>query len=157
ANDWSPDGRFLLYTETNTDTQYDLYILAIGDAHQPIPLLHSRAQESQGRFSPDGKWISYTSDESGRREIYVQSFPFNGTRFQVSIKGGDFAVWRRDGRELFYRSLDGTLMAVPVRPTGALLEFGMPKALFSISGAYEVSLDGQRFLTLSRNAGSQPS
>src|SRR5205823_2331490 len=108
------------------------------------------------QFAPDGKWVAYTSVESGQEEIYVQSFPKGDIRVQVSNGGGAFARWRRDGKELFYRALDGKLMVASVRSAGSGLELGTPAALSRItvpqSGArfyaYDVSADGQRILTL---------
>lgn len=115
-------------------------------------------QESGGRFSPDGKWISFTSNQSGRQEIYVQSFPATATRQQVSLNGGSDSVWRRDGKELFCRSPDGNLMAVPVQSVAGGLQFGTPKALFPIAGRdYDVSTDGRRFLVLTPVRGPETS
>jgi Tol biopolymer transport system component/DNA-binding winged helix-turn-helix (wHTH) protein len=152
GEDWSPDGKYVLYTETSSDAQFDLWILPLVGERKPAPLLPGQGQESQGRFSPDGRWISYTSDESGRQEVYVQSFPLSETKMQVSTDGGSYSVWRRDGKELFYCSPAGNLIAVPVRPFVGKLEFGPAKVLFPIPRtldrpAYDVAADGQRFLT----------
>ncbi len=120
-------------------------------AYSPAPAI-----ETQGVLSPDGHWLAYTSDLSGRFEIYVQSFPEPGVRVQVSPGGGHSARWRRDGKELFYLTPNGTLTAVPVR-AGQPPEFGAPVALFQFNSAsqgsvprllpeYDVSSDGQRFI-----------
>ena len=114
------------------------------------PLLNSRAIEIEGTFSPDGKWIAYTSDESGRFEVYVQPFPLTGAKWQISRDGGWKPRWRRDGREIFWVEEDGTLMAAPVAP-GPTIRPGAPVALFETrmvgSGErYAVAADGQRFL-----------
>ena len=111
--------------------------------------------ETQGALSPDGHWLAYTSDSSGRFEIHVQSFPAPGPRIQVSPNGGSSARWRRDGQELFYLAPDGTLMAVPVRASGAI-EFGAPTGLFQFFSSergvpanqppYDVTADGQHFI-----------
>ena len=109
--------------------------------------------ENGGAFSPDGRWVAYTSDESGRDEIYVQAFPLSGAKFQISTGGGAEPAWRNDGTELFYRSADRNLMAVSVK-SGATFEAGVAKSLFPVAVAaggfgrqsYAVTNDGQRFL-----------
>jgi Tol biopolymer transport system component len=162
--DWSPDGRYLLYQEQSPDTLGDLWLLPASGDRKPIPYLKTPFQEANAQFSPDGKWVVYTSNESGRDEVYVQSFPAGGAKFPVSTNGGDLARWRPDQKELFYRALDGKLMAVPVRPAGQALEFGAPVALMSIrppSGAtssypYDIARDG-RILALAPVAGEAPS
>jgi Tol biopolymer transport system component/tRNA A-37 threonylcarbamoyl transferase component Bud32 len=163
-NDWSPDGRFLLFTEVSGVTQYDLWLLPLEGDRKPIPYLQTPFQEMQGRFSPDGKWIAYTSDESGRPEVYVQSFPASGAKLHASSNGGTFPLWRRDGKELFYRALDGMLTAVPVRPARNTLELGKPGALFHVTEAqadvfypYDVAPDGQRFLVMVAEANAATS
>ena len=123
---------------------------------KPWPWLNTPFAESAGRFAPDGKWIAYQSNESGRNEIYVQSFvpgaPASGGKWQLSTNGGAFPTWRRDGRELFFVSPDDTVMAVDVT-LGAAVNAGTPRALFSLrdrradlSGSLTVTGDGQRFL-----------
>ncbi len=128
---------------------------------KPIPFANSIYQEREGKFSPDGQWVAYQSDESGRFEVYVQAFPGPGAKSLVSTDGGAQPRWRADGRELFYIGLDGKLMATPVTPAegGQRLEAGTPVALFAthIAGGpilatgpfrhqYAVAPDGQRFL-----------
>ncbi len=154
-NDWSPDGRYLVYTQLGPEGQSELWLLPLSGDHKPVPFLKSGFNEFQGQVSPDSKWIAYTSDESGRIEIYVQSFPVAGARWLVSNGGGNFARWRRDGKELFYRALGGKLMTALVRNAARGLEFGTPAALFRISEpqgqfsyAYDVAPDGQRILAL---------
>ena len=106
-------------------------------------------------FSPDGRWIAYTSDEAGQANVYVQSFPGPGGKYQVSKDGGLQPVWRADGKELFYLGVDGTLMAVPIDATGQF-DAGVPQALFPTdaltiaSQAYAVTKDGKRFLVGAR-------
>ena len=124
--------------------------------------------ERQGQFSPDGKWIAYQSNESGRFEIYVQPFPGPEGKSLISTNGGGQVRWRRDGKELFYIALDGRLMAVPVQPasSGQAVDSGTPVPLFAtpVGGApqvrqqYIVSSDGQRFLmkTVTEEAGPSP-
>ena len=106
-------------------------------------------------FSPDVRWLAYTSDESGSSEVYVRAFPDGGARRQVSVRGGAQPRWRRDGKELFYLGLDGRLMSVAVDATRATIETGPPRTMFDtgIRGGfldrrnqYLVTKDGQRFL-----------
>ena len=156
---WSPDGRFVIYTEVDPASRGNLWVLPrTGDA-KPVPLLATPAAESGARFSPDGHFLAYTSDESRREEVFVQPFPATGPKWQVSAAGGFQAAWRGDGRELFYVAPDGRLMAVPVAPSSSGLAFGVPRALFRIpirhalglsDRDYAVSRDGQRFLVLER-------
>ncbi len=153
--DFSPDGRFLLYDESNPKTKYDLMLLpdpgGTPGGKKPIPFLQTEFNELNGAFSPDGKWIAYESDESGKYEIYVQPFPSTGTKRRVSTNGGRLAKWRGDGKELFFLR-DSTLMAVEVKG-GASFEAGVPQPLFEtpltpamINKRYAVTRDGQRFL-----------
>jgi len=163
--DMSPDGRFLLYRTLDSKTSFDIWALPV--TGKPFPVAQSRFAEREAAFSPDGRWVAYQSDESGRFEIYVQEFPAATNRMQLSSNGGTQARWRHDGTELFYVALDGRLMAVPIvrGPKGAL-ESRTPVPLFltRIGGAvtgpqkqqYDVSLDGQRFLmnTLNQESSS---
>jgi WD40-like Beta Propeller Repeat len=126
---------------------------------EPSPYLRSSSNQFNAQFSPDGKWIAYTSDESGRQQVYVQSFPASTeAKWQVSIGGGDFARWRRDGKELFYRALDGKLMVASVGSAGQGLQFGTPVVLFPIFESagqhtypYDVAPDGKRILTFAKD------
>jgi Tol biopolymer transport system component len=153
--DWSRDGRFILYENTDPKTSSDLWILPLTGDRKPQLFLQTPFNEQQGRFSPDGKWIAYLSDESGRSEIYVQSFPPTGAKWQISTNGGFIPRWRRDGKELFYIAPDRKLMSVDVKAGPAGFEVNSPKVLFDApvdvanannTNRYEVSTDGQRFL-----------
>ena len=115
--------------------------------------METPANEDGGRFSPDGKWIAYTSDQSGRGEVYVQAYPTPGERIQISTNGGARPLWRRDGRELFF--FDGrAIAAAEIRVIAGRIESGAIRSLFpfamleGIASPYDVSLDGQRFLAL---------
>jgi hypothetical protein len=126
--DWSPDGRTLVIGVQDPTTSNDLMLLDLETRHAR-PLMQSRFNDRFGRFSPDGKWIAYSSDESGREEIYVQPFPALDARMQVSTDGGTQPIWSRDGRELFYRSAR-EVMTTAVR-SEAPLAFAPPRALFT--------------------------
>ena len=159
ADDFSPDGRYLLYDQTGADGSKDLWLLPLAGASEadrkPRLYLKSSSSNAGAQFSPDGNWVAYPSNESGQPEIYVQSFPAPGVRVQVSDSGGSVPRWRKDGKELFYRGTDGRLMAATVRITGGGPEFSTPVALFRIEDyyggryyPYDVSADGQRILAL---------
>jgi serine/threonine protein kinase len=183
-SDWSLDGRFVLYRSPGKETGFDVWAVPMsepnaspeGRSHQgmagerkPVPVVQTKFEERDGQFSPDGKWIAYQTNESGRVEIWVQSFPGPGPRLQVSNNGGAQARWRPDGKELFYIALDGQLMSVPIRFTDSqTVEADTPVALFAthVGGAlqgpvpqyYMVSPDGKQFLmnTIVTEAGNSP-
>src|SRR5262245_580055 len=153
--DWSRDGRFILYRVINPRTKYDVWVLPVGPqtvALSPFPILQTDANETAATFSPDGQWIAYNSDESGRYEVYVKRFPGSDGKRMVSTGGGIGPLWRGDGKELFYHAADGKLMAAQVK-VGASFEASMPAPLFEfraggnvITPYYDVTRDGQRFL-----------
>jgi len=103
---WSPDGKWLAFSDNHPKTSWDIWLLSLEGERKAYPFLQTPAREAGGVFSPDGRWIAYDSDESGRREVYVQPFPGPGGKWQVSTEGGNQAVWARNGREIFYRSGD---------------------------------------------------
>jgi eukaryotic-like serine/threonine-protein kinase len=159
---WSPDGRFLLYYLPLAPNQIWLLPLGVGGAdRKPVPFAKSEFNQAAGRFSPDGHWVAYSSNESGRDEIYVRPFdassatgssPAGGTpvtgKWMASKDGGTTPLWRRDGKELFYMSLDGSAMAVDVSTSG-VFQAEIPKALFKVPRGelfWDVSSDGKRFL-----------
>jgi Tol biopolymer transport system component len=153
-SDVSSDGKFLLYMQS-TSNAYDLGTLALTGEAVMTPFRSTRFNEVQGRFSPDGRWIAYASDESGRFEVYVRPFSVANDQTRVSVGGGMQPEWRRDGEELFFISADGRLMAVPLKTTGPGLDAGTPRALFDVEipepdapfpTDYAVTPDGQRFL-----------
>jgi Tol biopolymer transport system component len=150
---WSPDGQLLAFIEINPTTGYDIWVLRLGD-HKAQPFLRTPFNESVPRFSPDGRWLAYISDESGRYEIYVQPYPGPGGKSQISTDGGTEPVWNPNGRELFYRIGD-KMMAVDIA-TQPSFTAGKPRMLFegqyvptpATFPNYDVSPDGQRFLML---------
>ena len=148
--DWSPDGRFIAYEGQDPKTGTDLWVLPLFGDRKPVPFLQTGFNEGQGQFSPDGRWMAYVSDESGRREVYVQTFPASGGKWQISDAGGAYPRWRRDGKELFYVTAGQELMAVAVQ-SDSTFQAGGPHALFEPRFfqpviPYTVSDDGQRFL-----------
>jgi Tol biopolymer transport system component len=164
-DDVSPDGRYLMYEQVESDGSLAslrlLPLLPSGGAEgKSIPYLKAGGIAPElARFSPDGKWVAYVDADAGTNEVYVQSFPAPGARVQVSGSGGTFPRWRKDGKELFYRATDGRLMVAAVHNQGGRLEFGTPSALFRIPEffsprvyPYDVSDDGQRILALMPDA-----
>jgi Tol biopolymer transport system component len=149
VSSWSRDGKFLLFSDTGKSTGVDLWTLDLqAKGAKPVLYLQTPASERNGAFSPDGRWIAYRSDESGQYEVYVQSFPLGGGKFQVSTGGGDFPRWRADGRELYFVSGD-KLVAAKIQ-TSPRFEAGAPQTLFGIplntTRNYDVMPDGNRFL-----------
>jgi serine/threonine protein kinase/dipeptidyl aminopeptidase/acylaminoacyl peptidase len=157
-SDWSRDGRFLLYRLVDLEKGTDLWALPLDGSGQPFPVVKTGFDSLVGQFSPDGRWVAFESNESGRFEIYLQRFPTPATRTIVSTAGGLQPRFRADGRELFYIAPDGRMMAAPLRfsSDNQTVEPGAPVPLFLtrvnstlIGGSgeeYIVSPDGQRFL-----------
>ncbi len=165
ASSWSVDGRFLMYQSTDAGTQSDLWVVPMAGDRTPRVFLKTPFIERFGAFSPDGHWVAYQSDETGRNEIYVRPFVSTtgdastnqpGGQWQVSSAGGIMPTWRPDGKEIYFLSPAGMMMATPIRLTGATLEPGAPVELFNprIFGGgvdaqqgrqYDVAPDG-RFL-----------
>jgi len=150
---WSPDGQFLAFHEGSPKTGRDIWVLRMSD-RKAQPFLVTPFNEGGPTFSPDGRWLAYVSNESGRPEVYVQPFPGPGGKWQISTEGGAESAWNRNGKELFYRS-GNKMMALDVT-TQPGFSPGKPHMLFEgqysasewplIDTAYDVSPDGQRFL-----------
>ncbi len=166
---WSPDGNYVVYDRNGgTRTKVDLWILPMTGEAKPFAYLETVFEEAHAQFSPDGRWVAYASNESGKSEIYVQSFPIGGGKWQVSTAGGDQPQWRADGKEIFYVAPDRSLMAVALANGSTSLEIGRPEVLFQttmpLSGItddrnnYVTAKDGQRFLvnTLADTGNLQP-
>jgi eukaryotic-like serine/threonine-protein kinase len=151
-DDWSRDGRWLAYVVT-TDRGFDIWALDVREK-TARPIVNSPANDVQPRFSPDGRWLAYASDETGEWQVYVQGFGDVAGRWQVSRSGGGQPTWRGDGKELFFLGLDGRLFAVTAAGTQTF-EPGSPQALFQTAvpsmlapfrTGYATAADGQRFL-----------
>lgn len=151
---WTPDGATLAFTEWHPEKNMnDIFLLDLRSRHI-TPFLNSGADEGWPEFSPDGRWLAYSSDESGRPEVYVRPFPGPGGKWLISHEGGMDPLWARNGKQLFYRSVDGQqVWAVDVRAEGEFSP-GKPRLLFKGQGfgtsglarGWDLSPDGRRFL-----------
>jgi hypothetical protein len=159
--DWSSDGRFLLVGRPAAGPG-DYWMASIDGSVEPRLIVGSPANERDGRFSPDGKWLAYSSDETGRAEVYVQSVSGSERRWPVSVAGGDRPVWRRDGREVYFVAPSSdTIMGATIREVGPTLEVGAPRQLFTtpdplIAGypsTYDVAPDGRFLMLTGENRG----
>jgi eukaryotic-like serine/threonine-protein kinase len=162
CSDWSPDGRYVISSVPEQTTGDDLWLFPIDGDKKPFKFLGPPADQIHGNFSPDGRFVAYTSNESGRYQVYVQTFPLSDRKWQVSTDGGYEPRWRADGREIYYLSEDRKLMAVAV---GAGPSFSVPKTLFqtrvpegvtSRRTHYVPSRDGQRFLINTQSSDALP-
>src|ERR1700730_10873382 len=125
---WSSDGRFIAYRIAETNNE--VWVLPLFGDRKPFPLLQAEFNETQPDLSPDERWVAYASTESGRFEVYIQSFPKPGGKWQVSTGGGVNPPWSRDAKEIFWIGADGKMMVVPIK-ANPNLEVGIPKALFA--------------------------
>jgi Tol biopolymer transport system component len=149
-SDWSRDGQRLAYTTSHADTANDVWLLSMTGTRKATPLLTSPFAEFHAQFSPDGRWLTLTTNESGRDDVYVQSFPDATTRRLVSSGGGSHPRWSRDGRTLFYRAPDGWLLSIPIRTAGSSVELGAPASVMRLVDPpgvhpypYDVGADGR--------------
>jgi eukaryotic-like serine/threonine-protein kinase len=145
---WSPDGKYLTYFNRG---EYDLWVLPFEVAEEPIPFLQSPAVLGSPALSPDGKWIAYDSNESGRSEIYVRPFPGPGGKWQISSAGGTRPRWRNDGREIFYFDYEGTIKSAEVSMKESTIEIESDRPLFTTKanirfGTYDITSDGKLFV-----------
>jgi eukaryotic-like serine/threonine-protein kinase len=146
--DWSSDGRFLLFTQTDTNGAGDLWAMPMNANQHPYPLTQTRFDEHDASFSPDGRWITYSSDESGKPEVYVASFSTPQDRFQISSGGGQAPRWNRQGNRIYYMAQDGKVMEVPLK-IGSRVDATSPTLLFQAPprAEYAILPDG-KFVTL---------
>src|SRR5262245_25224924 len=159
--DYAPDGRSMSIAHSSNGSVIDVQVLPLTGERVPQPFT-SNTEFVQGlsKFSPDGHWIAYESDESRRSEVYVQQYPGRKSKVQISTAGGRYPRWSRNGKELFYLTEDGTLMAVEVRDDATTFHAATPRVLFKTNAAltdhygshyeYDVTADGQRFLVNER-------
>jgi serine/threonine protein kinase len=151
AQDVSPDGRSLVYTEGSEQGSFDVWSLPLSGGGKPIAVLQTPFNKGNVRFSPDGRYLAMITTESGQPEVYVTAYPRPEERIRVSTGGAHGLRWSRDGRELLYVSGDRHMMSVPVK-TSPSLELGTPTVLFELSGpawiGFDVSPDGKRFLAI---------
>jgi Tol biopolymer transport system component len=155
---WSADGKLVMFEVRNAN-EWNLFAVSSSGKGEPVPFLTSRFNERQGTFSPDGQWVAYASDESGRYEIYIQSYPGAGSKVQVSAKGGSGPQWRHDGKELYFLQ-EGAITAADIAVEGGQIHLGDPHRVvdgltFSQSSfgpnsnkEFDVARDGRRFFLL---------
>jgi Tol biopolymer transport system component len=150
---WSHDGKYVLFDRVDPQHKLktDVWVLPMFGDHKAFPLISTEFNEQYGEFSPDGRWVAYDSNESGREEVYVVAFPNPAARFQISTGGGSNPMWRGDSKELFYVDPDNKIMAVDIAARSDSLEIGTPHVLWqprltNTSPPYAVAADGKRFL-----------
>jgi Tol biopolymer transport system component len=156
--DWSSDGQFIAFYahSSKPNSKWELWVYSFRD-RKATPFLQTEFNAQTARFSPDVHWIAYVSDESGTEEVYVRPFPGPGGKWQISSGGGSQPRWRRDGKELTYRSQDQKLMAVEIK-SGSTFEAGTPRTLFPLTAAIAVdsASDNKRFLLATKVGEESP-
>jgi serine/threonine protein kinase len=150
-NDWSSDGKFLAFHQAPQGIN-EIWMLSLTGERKATPFLQFKFSSANSTFSPNGKWLAYSSTESGDQKVYVVPFPGLGGKWQVSPGGGSYPRWRRDGKELFYLSADNKIVAAEVKADGANFAIGAVNPLFETRvcrtnfGGFDVAADGQRFI-----------
>jgi len=156
--DWSSDGKYLLVGVGDFASTGQVWMLPLSGEPNPVLLTDKKYVTFTARFSPDGRWLAYASNESGRSEVYVTAFGSGSGKWQISGSGGSQPIWRRDGKELFYWSLDNTVISVPIHLDPSGVQAGSAHALFrprnlagnvGLTSPYDVTNDGQRFVIIS--------
>ena len=153
---FSPDGKLLAYAELGQDTNFDIWILPLTGDRKPYAFLKTTFSEGGAVFSPDGKWIAYHSNESGKTEVYVSPFPGPGRKWQVSVQGGGYPAWRQGGREIVYQEMQSNkVFSVPVAFRGDTPDFGRAAELFvappplaGIAARFDSAADAKRFMVV---------
>jgi len=161
--DWSRDGKYLLFSSVDPKNREDIWYLPMtpeksGEPAKPVRFLGTQFREGNAKFSPDGRFVAYVSNESGSNEVYVRTFPDGNGRWQVSVGGGGNPRWRRDGKELFFGRGGLEVRSVDVTP-GATFQATAPKVLFNVPfNGIDVSADGKQFLlgTTTQSAENDP-
>ncbi len=156
---FSPDGKLLAFQELGVETNFDIWILPLTGDRKPYPFLKTNFAEANPVFSPDGKWLAYNSNESGRAEVYVTPFPGPGRKWQVSVQGGAYPSWRRGGKEILYQELQtNRIFSVPVAFKGDTPDFGKATELFvatpplaGIAARFDATADGKKFIVVRPN------
>src|SRR5882762_9393264 len=160
---WSPDNKFLIFmTISNDTTNFDIWTLPLFGDRKPLPYLQTEFDEFGGRLSPDGKWVLYESDDSGKHEVYVRPLRGSGGKLLVSAAGGTMAEWSHDGKEIFYLSANNELMAAKVTQNGSEVAIDVARPLFqtqaqSFLPSFDVSPDGRRFIIVTAVPQKSPS
>lgn len=161
-SDWSRDGKYIAVVSSTPETNKDMWILPYDGDHKLTPFMQTRFNERSPRFSPDTRWMAYSSDEAGHYEIYVAPFPAGGKKWQVSTAGGSQPLWSRDGTEPFYLSPDNTVMAASVTAGGTEPKIGVPAALFCAHprnfdyGIYNDTSDGRFLISSAADESTAP-
>jgi dipeptidyl aminopeptidase/acylaminoacyl peptidase len=158
-NGFSPDGKLLAFYQLESDTNLDIWILPLTGDRTPYPFLKTSFTEANAAFSPDGKWLAYNSNESGRFDVYVAPFPGPGRKWQVSTEGGAYPSWRQGGKEILYQELQSNrIFSVPVAFKGDAPDFGNATELFTappplagIAARFDPSADGKKFILVRPN------
>jgi Tol biopolymer transport system component len=160
---WTPDGKQLVFEQVDPKTHEDIWVVPITGDKKPVAVVQSDARERSPQVSPDGKWIAYTSHETGRAEVFIKQFPEGPGKWQISTEGGGTPRWRGDSKELFY-ALAPNILAVDIHVTGGSIQAGAPHVLFGITtpgpnlpidySFYAVASDGKRFLVPQAGAGA---
>jgi Tol biopolymer transport system component len=151
---FSPDGKFIIYSQLNPKTDTDLYRVSTGSDKKVETFLQTKFVEAQARVSPNGRWVAYISNETGKFEVYITTFPVAGSKVAVSVGGGSQPQWRADGQELYYYSPTRKLMAVEVNSNSPTFRVGIARPLFDIrtlGAAIDQTFAGNGYYTSARN------